>query len=46
MLMSKRAMKASFKTRKNFKEILPLNFKQKNEFQAYKNVDTPSSKNK
>ena len=45
MLMSKRAMKASFK-KKKFQEILPLNFKQKNEFQAYKNVDTPSSKNK
>ena len=45
MLMSKRAMKASFKTEK-FQGNLPLTLNKKNEFQAYKNVDTPSSKNK
>ena len=45
MLMSKRAMKASFK-KKKFPGNFTPNFKQKNEIQAYKNVDTFSSKNK
>ena len=44
-VMSKRAIKASFKTEKFPGNFTP-NFKQKNEIQAYKNVDTLSSKNK
>ena len=41
--MSKRAIKASFKTEKFQGKFTP-NFKINRTIQAYKNVDTPSSK--
>ena len=43
--MSKRAIKASFKTEK-FQEKLTPNLKTNRTIQAYKNVDTPYSKSK
>ena len=45
ILMSKRAIKASFKTEK-FQEKFTPKFKINRTIQAYKNVDTPSSKSK
>ena len=42
--MSKRAIKASFKQRKNFQGKFTPKFKINRTIQAYKNVDTPSSK--
>ena len=46
ILMSKRAIKASFKQRKNFQGKFTPKFKINRTIQAYKNVDTPSSKSK
>ena len=43
ILMSKRAIKASFK-RKTSSKNSPLKFKTNRTIQAYKNVDTPSQK--
>ena len=44
-VMRKRAVKASFKNKKFLGKFTP-NFRKTNEIQAYKNVDTLSSKNK
>ena len=38
MLMSKRAIKASFKTRKNFQEILPLTLNKRTNFKLTKTL--------